>query len=111
MTTPDISHLSPFDGDSGLINAIVETPSGKRTKFKYDEKSGLFQFDKRMPAGFTFPFDFGFIPSTIGEGGDPLDVIILTEEPTFAGCIVLARLLGAWRRSRARSTKPSATID
>jgi inorganic pyrophosphatase len=93
MRAANISKLSPFRPGSESVNAVVETPKGWRTKFKYDEKTGLFQFSKMMPAGFTFPFDFGFLPSTRAEDGDPLDVLILTEEPTFVGCLIEGRLL------------------
>src|SRR5262249_59130695 len=65
-----------------------------RTKFKYDEKHGLFIFDKALPIGQNFPFDFGFLPSTKGGDGDPLDILVLTDEPTFVGCLVHAKLLG-----------------
>ena len=94
MTRYDIAHLPPYDSQSGHLNAIIETPKGSRSKFKYDEKHGLFMFDKALPLGTTFPFDFGFLPSTIGEDGDPLDVLVLGDEPSFAGCLVLAKLLG-----------------
>jgi inorganic pyrophosphatase len=94
MSIHAISRLPPFDSDSGALNVIVETPKGRRTKFKYDEKSGLFKFDKMVPKGFAFPFDFGFLPSTLEEDGDPLDVVVLTDEPTFTGCIILGHLLG-----------------
>jgi inorganic pyrophosphatase len=94
MTRYNISHLPPYDIKSGHLNAIIETPKASRNKFKYHEEYGLFMFDKALPTGQSFPFDFGFLPSTIGEDGDPLDVLILTEEPTFTGCLVLARLLG-----------------
>jgi len=86
--------MQPFDRESGFLNVIIETPKGSRNKFKFDEKHGLFMFDKAMPIGQSFPFDFGFLPSTIGEDGDPLDVLLLTDEPTFVGCFVLAKLLG-----------------
>jgi inorganic pyrophosphatase len=94
MSAANISKLPPFDPGSDAVNVIVETPRGCRTKFKYDDKSGLFRFDKMMPTGLTFPFDFGFLPSTRGEDGDPLDVLILTEEPAFPGCLILGAL--AW---------------
>jgi inorganic pyrophosphatase len=90
----DISRIHPFGPKSKYVNAIIETPKGSRTKFKYDEEHGLFMFDKRMPIGQSFPFDFGFLPSTRGDDGDPLDVLVLTDEPTFVGCLVHAKLLG-----------------
>jgi inorganic pyrophosphatase len=94
MTNRDISGMHPFGPKSEYVNAIIETPRGSRTKFKYDDTSGFFVFDKAMPTGQTFPFDFGFLPSTLGDDGDPLDVLVLTDEPTFVGCLIHAKLLG-----------------
>ncbi len=83
----------PFK-ENGLIDFVVETPKGKRNKFKFDEKSGDFRLCKVLPAGASFPYDFGFIPGTRGEDGDPLDVLILMDESAFPGCIVEGRLVG-----------------
>ena len=94
MTVRDISRMRPFGPKSEYVNAIIETPKGSRTKFKYDEESGLFLFDKALPIGQSFPFDFGFLPSTKADDGDPLDILVLSEEPTFVGCLVHAKLLG-----------------
>ena len=85
--------LSSFD-DDGSVNAIIDTPKGSRNKFKYDEKSGLFKLGGALPLGAVFPFDFGYIPSTKGADGDPLDVLILMDEPAFPGCLVKAKLIG-----------------
>ena len=85
--------LSPFD-DDGDVNAIIDTPKGSRNKFKYDEKSGLFKLGGALPLGAVFPFDFGYIPSTKGADGDPLDILILMDEPAFPGCLVKAKLIG-----------------
>jgi len=90
----DISRIPPFGADSEYVNVIIETPKGSRTKFKYDLENGVFMFDKNLPMGQTFPFDFGFLPSTKGEDGDPLDVLVLSEAPTFTGCLIHAKLLG-----------------
>jgi inorganic pyrophosphatase len=94
LTESNISHLQPFDRETGYLNVIIETPMGSRNKFKYNEKHGLFMFDKALPIGQSFAFDFGFLPSTLGEDGDPLDALVLTSEPTFVGCLVPAKLLG-----------------
>src|SRR5215471_4935488 len=90
----NITRLRPFGPKSEYLNVIIEAPKGSRTKFKYDEEYQLFLFDKTLPLGQTFPFDFGFVPSTTGGDGDPLDVLVLTPEPTFVGCLVHAKLLG-----------------
>ncbi len=87
-------HRLPIrDEESGELNVVIETPKGSR-KFDYDER-GFFKLGGVLPAGAVFPFDFGFVPSTLGEDGDPLDVLLLMDEPAFAGCVITARLLGA----------------
>ena len=88
------AQLSAFDDQSHALNVIIETPKGSRNKFKYDEELGLFRLSGVLPAGAVFPFDFGFVPSTIGQDGDPLDVLVLMDEPAFAGCLVASRLIG-----------------
>jgi inorganic pyrophosphatase len=88
------SGLPAFDPDSQELNAVIETPKGSRNKFNYDPKHGLFRLGGVLPAGASFPFDFGFVPATLGEDGDPLDVLVLMDEPAFAGCLVPARLIG-----------------
>ena len=74
--------------------AIIETPKGRRNKFKFEPDSGLFTLSHVLPEGFSFPFDFGFIPSTAAEDGDPLDVIVLMDEPAYVGCSLKVRLIG-----------------
>jgi inorganic pyrophosphatase len=85
--------LTPFDNDDDL-NVIIETPQGSRNKFNYDAKLGVFKLGGILPMGAVFPFDFGFVPATKGEDGDPLDVLVLMDEPAFAGCLVACRLVG-----------------
>ena len=85
--------LSAF-GDDEEINVIIETPKGSRNKFNYDEELGLFKLGGVLPTGASFPFDFGFVPSTVGGDGDPLDVLVLMDEPAFTGCLVATRLIG-----------------
>ncbi|MCW3112994.1 MAG: Inorganic diphosphatase [Segetibacter sp.] len=84
----------PFIEGSDNINAIVETPKGSRNKYAYDETTDLIKLKKALPAGMVFPFDFGFIPSTIAEDGDPMDILVLTDAPTFPGCLVESKVLG-----------------
>ena len=94
MPQPRVAKLSAFDRESGDLNVVVETPRGSRNKFKFEEDSGLFVLGGVLGAGLSFPFDFGFIPSTKGEDGDPLDVLVLMDEPAFCGCLVRCRLIG-----------------
>jgi len=74
--------------------AIVETPKNRRNKFDYDPESNLFKLGGLLPEGMMFPFDFGFIPSTLGDDGDPLDVMVLMDEPAHVGCLVDVRVIG-----------------
>ena len=96
--------LSAFD-DNGSVNAIIDTPKGSRNKFKYDEKSGLFKLGGTLPLGAVFPFDFGYIPSTKGADGDPLDVLVLMDEPAFPGCLVKAKLIGVIEAQQTEGKK------
>jgi inorganic pyrophosphatase len=76
------------------FNVIIETPQKSRNKFDYDEELNLFKLGGVLPAGAFFPFDFGFVPATLGGDGDPLDVLLLLDEPAHTGCLVVARLVG-----------------
>ena len=89
-----ISKLPATDRESGDLNVIIDTPKGSRNKFSWDEKRGLFELTGMLPIGAVFPYDFGFIPNTRGGDGDPLDVLVLMDEPAFTGCLVRSRLLG-----------------
>jgi inorganic pyrophosphatase len=89
-----ISKLPAFDRESGDLNVIIDTPKGSRNKFSWDEKRELFELTGMLPTGAIFPYDFGFIPNTRGGDGDPLDVLVLMDEPAFTGCLVHSRLLG-----------------
>lgn len=86
--------LGAFADDSSHVNVVVETPQGSRNKYNFDEELGVFKLGGVLPAGAVFPFDFGFVPSTLGGDGDPLDVLLLMDEPAFPGCLVEARLVG-----------------
>jgi inorganic pyrophosphatase len=84
----------PAEPSPHRFNAVIETPKGSRNKFTYEPELGMFRLGKQLPSGAVFPFDFGFIPSTHAEDGDPLDVIVLLDAPTFPGCLVRVRLIG-----------------
>jgi len=89
-----LSDLPAVDRKSGGVNAIIETPKRSHAKFDYDEKLALFKLGGVLPEGLSFPFNFGFIPSTLAEDGDPLDVLVLMEEAAVTGCLVPVRLVG-----------------
>jgi inorganic pyrophosphatase len=108
MTAPQgLARLRPRDPDSGLVHVIIDTPKGSRNKFKYDEELGLFRLAKVLPLGAYFPYDFGFIPSTRAEDGDPLDLLVVMDEPAFCGCLVTVRLLGV---IEAEQTEKGKTV-
>jgi inorganic pyrophosphatase len=86
--------ISPFDAETGDLNVVVDTPKNSRNKYAFDEKFGLFVLKGVLAVGHFFPFDFGFIPQTLGGDGDPLDVLVLMDEPAFVGCLVPSRLIG-----------------
>lgn len=88
-----LTHLPSYESATDELNVIIETPKGSRNKYNYDEEYQLFKLGGVLPAGAVFPFDFGFIPSTIGGDRDPLDVLLLMDEAAFPGCLVRARLI------------------
>jgi inorganic pyrophosphatase len=73
---------------------IIETPANSRNKYKFNQETGRMKLSKVLPEGMMFPYDFGFIPGTKGEDGDPLDVLVLADEPMFPRCEVECRLVG-----------------
>ena len=79
---------------------VVETPRGCRNKYKLDQQTKRMKLSKVMPEGMVFPYDFGFFPDTKGEDGDPLDALILSDEPTFPGCQIDCRLVGILKASQ-----------
>ncbi|MDB6023737.1 MAG: Inorganic diphosphatase [Pedosphaera sp.] len=102
-----IDRLESFDSDKKCLNVIVETPKGSRIKYAYDAETGLFGLKRALPNGMMFPFNFGFIPSTLGDDGDPLDILILNEEPLIPGCLLKARLVAV---IKARQTDDGQTM-
>ena len=90
----DPTNLKPIDKKNGLLQVIIETSAGSRNKFAFDPKQGIFALKKVLPAGMVFPYEFGFVPQTVAPDGDPIDVLILMDEPAFPGCAVRARLIG-----------------
>jgi inorganic pyrophosphatase len=91
---PETSPLELPTRKDGLVVVVIETPRGSGNKLKFDEELGTYRLDRVLPAGLAFPFDFGFVPRTAAEDGDPLDAIVLVDAPTFPGCVVLARVIG-----------------
>ena len=96
---------------SRSVEVVIETPAGSRNKYLYDEARGAFRLHKRLPLGAAFPFDFGFVPETLAEDGDPMDVMVLSDEPLFPGCIVPVRLLGVIEAEQRERRKAAIRND
>ncbi len=96
---------SAFDDETGDLNVIIDTPKDSRNKYKFDEKLGLFKLGGVLAVGHVFPFDFGFIPNTLGGDGDPLDVLVLMDEPAFVGCLIPSRLIGVIEAEQTENGK------
>jgi len=89
------SQLSPHDKKNGnMVRVVIETPKGSRNKYAFNEEEKVFELKKVLPAGMTFPYDFGFVPLTKADDGDPVDVLVLMDEPAFTGCVLDCRLVG-----------------
>jgi inorganic pyrophosphatase len=102
-----IARIAPLDEKSSRLTVIVETPRGSRNKYNFDEELSEFRLGGVLPAGAVFPYDFGFLPNTLAEDGDPIDVLLLMDEAAFTGCIVSARLLGV---IEAEQTEEGKTV-
>jgi inorganic pyrophosphatase len=76
------------------VDVVIETPKGSAQKYDYDPDSHFFKLRKILPSGMVFPYDFGFVPDTKGEDGDPLDVIVISEFNSFPGCMIKCRIIG-----------------
>src|SRR5919106_34639 len=79
-----------------FIEVMVEIPKGSRNKYEYDHDRHVMRLDRRLFSATVYPADYGFVPDTLGEDGDPLDALVLLEDPTFPGCLVRARPVGVF---------------
>ena len=89
--------VSPGTNLPSVVNAIVEIPKGRRNKFEVDKKTGLIRLDRYLYSSSHYPGDYGFIPQTLAEDGDALDILVMVNEPTFSGCLIEARVIGLFR--------------
>lgn len=89
-----LTELIPGPNPPAVLYAIVEIPRGGRNKYEYDEKLGVFRLDRVLYSSVHYPAAYGFVPSTRAEDGDPLDILVMTTEPTFTGCLIEARPVG-----------------
>ena len=86
--------LAPGPDPPRVITAIIEIPRGSRNKYELDKESGLFKLDRVLYSAVHYPGDYGFVPRTLHEDGDPLDILVRINEPTFTGCLIAVRPIG-----------------
>ncbi len=96
--------ISAGENPPAKINVVVDISKGSRNKYEYKEDEGYFKLDRTLYSPMFFPFEYGFIPQTISEDGDALDVILLTTYPTFPGCVIQARPIGAFLMKDEKGT-------
>jgi inorganic pyrophosphatase len=102
----DPSHLKPFDrSDKTLLQVVIETPKGSRNKFAFNVDEHFFKLKKVLPAGMSFPYDFGFVPSAKADDVDSIDVLVLMDEPAFAGCVLKCRIIGGEQDSAKKKVR------
>lgn len=106
----DPTRLNSFDKDKN-VQVIIETPKGSRNKYAWDTEQQVFALKKVLPEGMVFPHDFGFIPSTEGEDGDPIDVLILMDQSVFTGCLVKSRLIGVIEGEQTKKGRKTVRND
>jgi inorganic pyrophosphatase len=101
MSGYSFDHIPPFCQikephlEKDAVNVIIETPKGTRNKFALKETYGVIELRRILRGGMTWPCDFGFVPQTLADDGDAIDVALLIDEPCFSGCLVRARIVGS----------------
>ena len=86
--------LIPAQPEPGVINVLIEIPGGSKNKYEFDKDMNAFALDRVLFASVKYPYDYGFVPNTLADDGDPLDGMVMMDEPTFPGCIIAARPIG-----------------
>lgn len=92
-------NLTTGDLAPEIVNVIIEIPKGSHNKYEYDEKLGMIKLDRVLFSPVYYPADYGYVPKTRSEDGDHLDILVLVSEPTFPGCLLQARPIGALKMS------------
>ncbi len=80
-----------------VVHAVIEVPKGNRNKYEYSKRAGVIKLDRVLYSPVVYPGDYGFIPRTLFEDGDPMDILVMINEPTFPGCVIEARPIGMFR--------------
>lgn len=93
-TMSDYLTLPIGDNSPSVVTAVIEIPKDSSNKYEYDKKLHVFRLDRNLHSPVHYPADYGFIPQTLADDGDPLDILVLGEQQTFTGCVYLARPIG-----------------
>ncbi|OKH30988.1 inorganic pyrophosphatase [[Phormidium ambiguum] IAM M-71] len=86
--------LIPAQPKLGLINVLIEIPAGSKNKYEFDKDMQAFALDRVLYSSVQYPYDYGFVPNTLADDGDPLDGMVIMDQPTFPGCVIAARPIG-----------------
>lgn len=84
----------PAQPEPGLINVLIEIPAKSKNKYEFDKDMGAMILDRVLFSSVQYPYDYGFVPNTLADDGDPLDGMVLMDQPTFPGCVIAARPIG-----------------
>lgn len=84
----------PAQPKPGLLNVLIEIPAGSKNKYEFDKDLNAFALDRVLFSSVQYPYDYGFVPNTLADDGDPLDGMVLMDQPTFPGCVITARPIG-----------------
>ncbi|NCO75741.1 MAG: inorganic diphosphatase [Cyanobacteria bacterium] len=86
----DLSRI-PAQPKAGIINVLIEIPGGSKNKYEFDKDMNAFILDRVLFSSVKYPYDYGFVPNTLADDGDPLDGMVMMDEPTFPGCVIASR--------------------
>jgi inorganic pyrophosphatase len=97
MPSTNLYDLPPGPEPPRVVNAIIEIQQGGSNKYEYDPKLGLFRLNRVLYSAVHYPMGYGFVPGTLADDGDPIDILVMTDSPTFTGCLIESRPVGMFR--------------
>src|ERR1700747_2638328 len=107
---PNLARLPAWAGDE-LVHVVVETPRGARAKLTFDPELKTFVLSKALMLGLSYPYDWGFIPATRAEDGDPLDVMVIHDAATYPGLVLTCKIIGVLQVEQHRKRKKTKRND
>jgi inorganic pyrophosphatase len=93
----NLYHLPPGPEPPRVVNAVIEIQQGGSNKYEYDPEWGLFRLNRVLYSAVHYPMGYGFVPGTLADDGDPIDILVMTDSPTFPGCLIESRPVGLFR--------------